>query len=326
MRSIVLFLTLLCFSSCMRVSSTIEPALPLPCHPKQIEREKRICLRLPADFSLSPFLPLCPAECTTDWGKEFHIALSFAHDFDLYRAITGFKRALFLLPLAEGQRRLEIEYCVALAYFLGNKYDEALYAVESSELICVSDAFPAYRDLLLILWESYQQLGKVEHAAHIFQLIEMRECKEAEKLALLEAVRRADFTTLHQFPKIDPHYGYLERMLGRYESEKKSVAKAQIANALLPGSGYWYVGLKQTAVTAFTVNALFCAAAGYFFCNNNWPAGVITLSLESGWYFGGITGAGLAAKSYNEQLYCTWADKIAQKENFFPSLMLKYSF
>lgn len=80
-------------------------------------------------------------------------------------------------------------------------------------------------------------------------------------------------------------------MIEGYEKHAKSIKTAQCLNAVLPGAGYWYIGQKQTAVTALLVNSLFIGAASYFFVDGNIPAGVITLSLESGWYFGGIYGA-----------------------------------
>src|SRR5271170_7259307 len=118
LRVSILLMTLMAFfSACTRVPNQIDPVIKAPPHPKEIQRERRMPLYLPQDFSLSPFVPLSEEESCTDWGKEYRIALSFAQDFDLYRAITGFKRALFLMPPENVDRRLEVEYAVALAYF-----------------------------------------------------------------------------------------------------------------------------------------------------------------------------------------------------------------
>lgn len=320
---------LLVFSaSCtrLRVSSQIEPTVEAPPHPKQIQREKRMFLNLPADFSISPFSSLTPEERALDWGKEYLIALSFAEDFDLYRAITGFKRALCLLPPGNHPRRMELEYAVALAYFLGKKYVEVVYAVESTDLVKADSSFPAFDDLLLIMYDSYTHLGKQVHAAHILSLIEEYNADRAHQLNLLSAVKRADFDALeHEMSTCEQH-AYIEKMLSGYYKEAKSVKKAQALNAILPGAGYWYVGLKETAVTAFLVNTLFIAAGAHFLANGNPAAGAIILSLEGGWYFGGIAGAGYAAKYYNEQLYCSYANKITQREEYFPLMMLRFTF
>jgi hypothetical protein len=326
-KRLLLLLILAAFlPACTRVPRQIEPVIKAPPHPKEIQREKRMFLCLPKDFSVSPFPPLTPEEQCTDWGKEYRIALCFADDFDLYRAITGFKRALCLLPAEETERRLELEYAVALAYFLGQKYVEVIYSVESTDLALIDGTFPAFCDLLLILYASYEQLGKEEHAEHILNLLEQNAPAQARKLTLLTAVKHADLEALCHAGEADCSYAYLENIVHGYQREEKSIRKAQILNALLPGAGYWYVGLRQTAVTAFLINALFIAAAAHFIDHRNHAAGIITLSLEGGWYFGGIAGAGYAAKYYNEQLYCTFANKIAQREEYFPLLMLKYTF
>ena len=119
-------LCLLVLTSCYRVSNTIEPTVQAPKHPKEIQREKRCFLALPQDFSVSPFDALTSEERLTDWGKEYLIAVMFAEDFDLYRAITNFKRAVCLAPLEEEARRLELHYLTALSYFLGKKYVEVI--------------------------------------------------------------------------------------------------------------------------------------------------------------------------------------------------------
>ncbi|MCH9626797.1 MAG: hypothetical protein S4CHLAM2_04280 [Chlamydiales bacterium] len=320
-KRLILLITLVSFvSGCYhRVPNTIEPVISEPPHPKEVQREKRIALYLPQDFSVSPFSPLSAKEYQSDWGKEYAIALTFAQDFDLYRAITGFKRALCLIPLEAKARRQEIEYATALAYYLGKKYGEVVYLVESTDLACADQTFPAFSDLLLILYDSYQQVGKCDHAHQILNLIESDSPDHAKRLTLLSVIKQADFDELCQ------NYDY-ENIVCGYRKEAKSIRKAQMLNAVLPGAGYWYVGMKQTAVTALLINALFIGAAAHFISNGNTAAGIITLSLEGGWYFGGISGAGLAAKQYNEQLYCMYADKITQREELFPCLMLKYSF
>jgi hypothetical protein len=325
-RGILLLILISFCAACARVPKHIEPVIHTPPHPKEIQRERRNFLSLPSDFSVSPFSPLLPEECAADWGKEYKIALCFAQDFDLYRAITGFKRALCLIPPEVMERKLELEYMVALAYFLGQKYVEAVYQIESTGLVRSDPSFAAFQDLLLILYESYGQLGKCEHAAHILKLIEENAPCQAEKLALLSAVKQADFDLLCRQAEDNSKRTYLNKIVSGYNKEAKSVRKAQILNAVFPGWGYWYVGLRQTAITAFVINSLFIGAAACFFVNDNTPAALITLSLEGGWYLGGISGAGFAAKQYNEHLYCSFADKIAQRERYFPLMMLRYTF
>ncbi len=317
--SCLAILTLIFLTGCvMCAPTTLEPVVEAPLHLKQIARERRCAVIIPKDFSTQPFEQLSDEEKSTDWGKEYFIGLKFAEDFDLYRAITGFKRALFFDP--PDQRRLEINYSTILAYFLGKKYQEVTYITENTPLCKVDHTFPAFDDLLLILYESYSKLGHDKHAAYLLTLIEE---DSAKKLTFLSAVQDGNLKNLLAYSEDRP---YLSHMMVGYEKEKKSVRKAELLNAALPGAGYWYVGQKQTAITAFLINSLFIGAAAHFIHTGNIPAATITLSLEGGWYFGGIYGAGLAGKAYNERIYNNYASKITQKEEYFPMMMLKYKF
>ncbi len=318
-----LLVFLLLFSSCYRASRDIEPNFEALAHPREIAKENRTPLVLPTDFSLSPFPPLTAEEQREDWGKEYKIALSFAADFDLYRAITAFKRALVLLPNQNKERREEIEYTIALSYYLGKKYGEAIYEVESGSLVFIDEHFPAFADLLVILYDSYDHLGREKEREHILSLIEKEDAFKGERLHLYESLSSANFPELERSAK---KKASVENLLCGYRREAKSVGRAELLNAVLPGAGYWYVGQKETAVTAFLINSLFIGAAVIFIHHGNGPAALITLSLESGWYFGGIYGGGLAAKYYNERLYERCVEKMAGREKLFPLMMIRYSF
>ena len=115
-------------------------------------------------------------------------------------------------------------------------------------------------------------------------------------------------------------------MMSYYEIKKKSVGGAQILNTFIPGAGYFYVGQKKTALTALLLNTLFIVASYEFFHHGYIAAGIITTSFEMGWYFGGIYGAGEAAKFYNERLFENVATPMMNQEKVFPALMLKYAF
>lgn len=115
-------------------------------------------------------------------------------------------------------------------------------------------------------------------------------------------------------------------IISAYHKYKKSPLLAGTLNALLPGSGYLYLGQAQSAFTAFALNGLFIATAGYFIHEKNYPAAIITLSFESGWYFGGILGAKESAKLYNDRLFETHAHHHMRDNKLFPILMLDHGF
>jgi len=285
-------------------------------HIKERQREKRNFL---CQFEPSIFPPLTEEERAQDWGKEYEMGFLLAQDFDLYRAITSFKRSLLLLGQNEPERRLELQYYMLLCYYLGQKYVEVIYIAESGDLQHIEPEFVIYDDLLVILYDSYRQTDQCEKAAAILSLMEAKDMGKAEKLVFFSAVETADFEYLSQFEKS-------RDLVCCYQSQKKSVRKARTLNALLPGAGYWYLGQRRTATTALLVNALFIGSSAYFFANDNIAAGVLFLTFEGGWYFGGINGAGLCAKYYNERLWEGYGAKICNREKLFPLLMVKFSF
>lgn len=115
-------------------------------------------------------------------------------------------------------------------------------------------------------------------------------------------------------------------VLKAFNKYKKNPSVAGFLNATIPGLGYLYIGQKQSAFTAFCLNALFISGTGYFFYKGNVPAAIITLSFETGWYLGGIIGAKEGAVLYNERLFETHAHYQMRDHKLFPILMLQHGF
>ncbi len=310
--SLLIFLTFI--ASCYRVPDRINPRVS--CQTQDLHFSKLH----------TPFPPLNLEERHSDWGREMVIAHAFAQELDLYRAVSTYKRAEILVSDVNHNRKLEVQYDILLCYFLANRYDEAVIAFEKSDLAHVDKTFPAYHDLLLILYESYQELDCSEKQQQIMELIEKSFPDAAEKLRVSQAIRQGDLPAVEQFAAGFSQRSYLDDLLDDYASQKKSVAKAQLFNALVPGAGYLYIGQKKSALTAFLLNGLFIAAAYEFFHHGHTAGGIITLSFEAGWYFGGIYGAGEEAKYYNEQIYEKNASEILNDTKLFPVLMLQYGF
>jgi tetratricopeptide (TPR) repeat protein len=304
-------------AGCYRVSDQIEP---------------RVCYQLQDQYfqSLSgAFAPLSEEEKRSDWGKEYIIARSFADELDLYRAVSTFKRAEILLSHFDGakeDRKLQMQYDILLCYFLGKRYDDAVEAFEKGQLAYVDKTFPAYHDLLLVLYESYRELGNEEKQIKTIELIEKTYPATGEELKVSLALRKGDLSTIKEFASGFQNPSYLDNLLECYESKKKSVGTAQFLNALLPGAGYLYIGQRKSALTAFLLNGLFIAAATQFFLHKHVAAGIITTGFEAGWYFGGIYGAGEEAKYYNERLYERAATSVLNEHQLFPILMLEHAF
>jgi len=308
------FALFLLLASCARVPHGIDPQVNYTVHQRYLDQ-------LP-----SPFPPLGALEKSTDWGKEYLIGIKLARSLDFYRAITAFRRAEILIPEGETSRKIEMQYEILLCYFIGRRYSEVDTAYMQSGLSKVGPDFPAFHDLLLILYDTYEQLCDYDKTCYILQLIETHYPGSYETLALSSALRRGDLDTLCQFTQLQTERPYLDDFLACYEQNKKSQTTASVLNAVLPGAGYLYVGQKQTAVTAFLMNGLFIASSVYFYKNGPLAAAIITTGFELGWYVGGIQGASYQAKFYNERLYETNATPMMNREKLFPIYMLNYSF
>jgi hypothetical protein len=299
------------------------------CHPKSFELDPGIIYFPQArQFRILPsdFPTLTQEELRQDWGKELKIAIRFARELDLYRAITSYKRALFLIPQDNTDRLLQIEYSIMLCYYLGQKYESAVDAFEDSHLSKVSTTFPAFRDLVIILYDSYREMEEDEKADAVFNLLEKGAPSSAKDLELYEAIEEADIPLIQCLAEEHPKGLAVENFLNCFCMQSKSVRTAQTLNAVLPGAGYFYVGQKTSALTSFLINTSFIAAAWYFFDHGNYGAGVITTSLEFGWYVGGINGAGLAAKEWNQYVYRNNGKELLIELGLFPVLMIGSSF
>jgi len=272
----------------------------------------------------SSFEPLTPKEQGTAWGRELFIANQFGPELDLYRAITGYKRALILIPEEEIKRRHQIEYDIFYSYFLAEKYCEAVDHFEKSHLAFVPRDFPAYRDMLIMLYVAYDRAGNPYRRDAILQVIAEYDPDLAEDLQMSRFISTGDLCgVLSADHRLADGY---RMVFCQYDHQKLSVKKAQFYNAVLPGAGYLYTGQTRTALTAFILNAAFITASYELFLNGYPAAGAIVASLEFGWYFGGINGAGLSAKYYNDQLYNCYAKELMLEQNLFPILMLQKAF
>jgi hypothetical protein len=309
------------------------------CTREIIEIEPSFCYFPPERYLKqlpSPFAELTEVEKQQEWSKELFLGRIFAKELDLFRAITCFKRALYLLPKEHYARRQEIEYEIFLTYYIGGKYEECVQAFEGGALFSATDQFPAIQELLILLYDAYMQTEQPEKALRILHLIEISQYETAQKLKVETALLNVDFPALEAIasnPEAEANAGSMPPLsqntaafLSNYKCCAKSITKAKTLNALLPGAGYYYVGQKKSAATSFLINALFITAAYQLFDRGYLAGGIIVSSLELGWYFGGINGAGIEAHDYNQVLYQTLGKEFLLQNRLFPILMIEAGF
>jgi tetratricopeptide (TPR) repeat protein len=297
------------------------------CYPSSTPFCPPICYELrPSDVSrLRPLPPPPHDEVKERWADEERIGIAFARNLDFYRAITAFERALILLPYGSPRRPL-LEYDVFLCYCLAGRYQEALCYFERSSLAFISADFPAYEDLLITLEECFRVSCEPDRAAAMLQQLKAVNPITGNALELSSALSSADFCHLDQLAHSPDPPPQLDCLLECYCAGKKKEGQAAVLAALLPGAGYLYVGQRQTAVTSFLLNALFIWATYAFFADQKIAAGIVTLSFETGWYFGGIYGSAAAARTYNERLYACEANPYMRHHRLYPLLRITYGF
>jgi tetratricopeptide (TPR) repeat protein len=301
-------------SGCQPICQKMEPVIQCPLPGAQVAQ-------LP-----SAFPSLSCLEKEQAWGKELLMGNVFAKEADYYRAITCYKRALILLPAEAHERQLQLDYYLILSYYLGSKYQEALNIFQSGDLSQANPAFPAFNHLLLIAYDCYLQTEQEEKAQILLELIQKLSPETGEDLLLYQTFCEGEEENTRSVIAQHSKSEEIEKDFAFYEQFKKSPKKARTLNAILPGAGYYYVGQRKSALTSFIINALF-AAASYEFFHHGYPAaGIITLSLEFGWYVGGINGAGIAANEFNTRLYEDIGKKILMEKRCFPVLLFETSF
>lgn len=277
--------------------------------------------RLPSAFD-----PFNEEERNQDWAKELFIGDAFAEELDLYRAITAYKRALLLIPCNLKERRMQILYNIALCYYIGNKYQEVINTFEEGELTEATPTFPAFNNILIMLYDSYMKQDQCEPADAIFEIINSCSPETSRDLTLYSDIQAGDLSNAETIISVHPESDKLTPYLCEYKVLAKSPQRARFLNAILPGAGYYYVGQKKSALTSFLINTLFTAAAYQFFHHGYYAAGAITASIETGWYLGGINGAGLEAEEFNQRLYEAMGYKLLADNGLFPILMFDTAF
>ncbi len=320
----------------------------------------------------SIFPPLENEEKTTDWGKEYLIAMSFAGELDLYGAITAFKRAAILIPDEHMQRRREIDYQIINTYYLAGMYKSVIETFDKSLLANTEPTFAAFHDLVVMLYDSLTHEKSKERAERMLKTMDRYFPYEKMKMEISDAIISGNLALMKQQTTdnfIETSIASLESSLDLeffresdgllktdasshllstknleslyhlkeckqasndilmdYHSARKKPYVAGGLNALLPGLGYLYLGQRQSAFTALMLNSLTTAAAYYFYRNDNIPAALLTLSFESGWYFGGIYGAKEEALFYNTKMFEKASHYRMRDHKLYPILMLRHGF
>jgi tetratricopeptide (TPR) repeat protein len=238
--------------------------------------------------------------------------LSFAdHLFDegdYYRAITEYERFLFSFPRHPLVKKAEHQ--IAMSYFKGEKYSQALERFRT-----LAERYPSDETgikSLFMLAETYYQKKDYNQAIDAFEKFLTSYPKDPQADAakikkgwcyLRQGNWREASEEFRKLPPDSPLHAQGQELAeesGKYPGiEKKSPYLAGGLSAVLPGAGQLYIGRKTDAAAAFLLNGTFIWAATESYRKRSYVTTGILLFFESGWYLGNIYNAISSAHKYN---------------------------
>ena len=278
-----------------------------------------------------------------DEKTQMGVADSFYNEGDYYRAITEYKRFLFLFP--QGLRAEEARWKIASSYFFGKKWDEALAAAE--DLLKRYPDSPFVPDALLLEGRCYAEKKDYSQARSFFRRVQeiapgKAQAAEAQWQTAVTYVKEERWKEAAEefrrispasklFPQADVATGGLERI---NELPQKSPVAAGVL-AVVPGAGHLYTERYRDAAIAMALNGAFIWGMVEAFERKNYVVGGILTFFELGWYSGNIYSAVSSAYKYNRNKKKEYLEHLEREGDFSlgfsslgktPVLSLRYVF
>lgn len=220
---------------------------------------------------------------------------------DYYRAITEYRRYIFITPKPENKNFANLK--IALAYLEGNELD---IAFDSLDTIAHQQN------------NNYAEIARLRLAGGLYK---DKQYNNAISIISPTKATPNNKQEINSFLGLcHLHNGNIEKAQTYFSSTKNSVMNnnlltasneykdipekrkwlAGTMSAILPGSGQLYVKRPHDAAWAFLLNTIFLSATYYAFDNDEIVAGIFAASLESVWYTGNIYNAVNGARKYNQ--------------------------
>jgi tetratricopeptide (TPR) repeat protein len=258
---------------------------------------------------------------TPDADAYLRFAESLFTERDFYRAITEYKRFLFLNP--QSPKAGWVQFRIGESYLEGGKLDAARFAFE--DLLKVQKDPRLRRWAFLAMARAFYKRGMLKQSAGILdQLIPELEDPDLRGHALyLSGCARLKIGEAHKartaFEGVGADHqlagraGWLSAQMERMEDlpEKSPVLAGMLS--LVPGLGHIYLGEYAVAFTAFCWNGLFGFATYDAFQRGHWGVGALLAALELLWYSGTIYGAVSGAHRYNRDARLNFYDELEER-------------
>jgi len=230
---------------------------------------------------------------------------SLAANNDHYRAITEYKRFLFMHP--ESPLVPQTKLAIATSLVAGKRWKQADSSLE--DLIVSHPRSPEASKARLIYADTAFERGEFGLARERYRTLAKI---HTDQETLDYTNFRIGWTFLEQDKpqKAETHFNLLslqhkEQLLGDLEAyqalPQKSPRVAGSLSAILPGAGQVYTGRYRQAALSFLLNGAFILGSIEAFNDNNYATGSILLFFELGWYGGNIYNAVNNAHKFNQR-------------------------
>ena len=244
-----------------------------------------------------------------DYKNQFNFAERLFEESDYFRAITEYKRFIFLYP----DNRL-CESCffrICESYYKARRWEPAIAALE--QFITRYPLSSILNEAFYLKGMAEKNLKNYDDALSSFQHIIDSGQSFVRDTAYFQIA--LIFVDLENWRKAREYFSNISKESTLYPSAwifstglenvdnvpSKSPALAGTLAAIIPGSGHLYTERPRDALVAFLLNGAFIWAAVELFEDDNYVAGGIVTFFELGWYTGNIYSAVSSAHKYNRR-------------------------
>lgn len=254
---------------------------------------------------------------------QLGLADAFLAEGEFYRAITEYKKFLFLFP--DSGKADSALFGVGTAYYRGEEFEPAArtFAAVLEKYGKGAHAAPSAYFEGVSLWK----LGRFDRAEAVLDRVAALE--PASEYAPLSLIGKSLLSydarndpgcrgELARFLENYPQDARAERVLQTIvlldrnrEVPRKSPAVAGVMSAVVPGSGYMYAGRYGDGVVALIVNGLFIAGTVAAIHQESYAVAAIVGGIGLPFYVGNIYGSANAATKWNIGVRKELREKIA---------------
>jgi tetratricopeptide (TPR) repeat protein len=256
-------------------------------------------------------------------AKIFEFAERLFEEEDYFRAITEYKRFIFLTPESELTETCYFRICES--YFGAGRWQDAIDSLD--KFLALYPKSRLSHDALLLKGRAEKYLKRYHEALSSFERVISLNSGPLRDKAYFESalvyvelenwvMARESFSHIPEgsvlYPKAWIFSSGLEDVDG---IPHKSPAVAGTLAAILPGSGHLYTERPRDALVAFLLNAAFIWAAVELFQDDNYVAGGVVTFFELGWYTGNIYSAVGSAHKYNRRAKNEFIHTLKERSN-----------